>query len=94
MNVGENATVGNGGATHELGELIVVADSQLDVTGNNTAPLVVAGSVACEFENLSGEVLKDGGEVHGGTGTNALGITAATELTSDSSDRELESGAS
>ena len=93
MDVGENATVGNGGATHELGELIIVADSELDVTGHNTASLVVAGSVACELEDLSGEVLKHGSKVHGGTGADSLGVASSTELAGNSSDGELESSA-
>ena len=91
VDVGEHTTAGNGGATHELGELIVVADSQLDVAGDNTGALVVTGGIACELEDLSGEVLKDGGEVHGGTGSNALGEATSTELAGDSSDGELKS---
>ena len=70
VDVGENTTAGNGGATHELGELIVVADGQLDVAGDNTGSLVVTGGVACELEDLSGEVLKDGGEIDWDTGSN------------------------
>ena len=31
--------------------------------GNNTVLLVVTSSIASEFENLSGKVFEDGGEV-------------------------------
>ena len=78
---------------HEFGELIVVTDSQLDVSWDNAGTLVVTGGVACELEDLSGEVLKDGGEVHGGTCSDALGEAASTELTGNSADGELKSSA-
>jgi len=91
VNVGEDTTGGNGGGGEELGELFVVADSELNVAGHNSGLLVVLGGVACELEDLSGEVLKDGGEVHGGTGTDALSEASLLEVTGDSSDGELES---
>jgi hypothetical protein len=43
--------------------LLVVADGKLQVTGHDTLLLVVAGSVAGKLEDLSGEVLENGGEV-------------------------------
>lgn len=72
MDVGENTTLSDGDTGKELAQFLVIADSQLDVAGHNTGLLVVASGVAREFENLSSQVLEDGGEVHGGTSTNAL----------------------
>ena len=43
--------------------LLIVADGELEMTGHNTVLLVVASSVACEFEDLSSEVFKNGGEI-------------------------------
>lgn len=40
------------------------ADSELQVTGNDTRLLVVTGRVTGELENLGREVFEDGGEVH------------------------------
>ena len=94
MDVGQNTTAGNGGAAQQLGELLVVADSELDVAGHNSALLVVAGGVAGEFEDLSSEVLENGGEVHGGTSTNALSVSAMLQEASDSAHWELKSGLS
>jgi hypothetical protein len=34
------------------------------MTGNNTMLFVVSGGIACEFEDLSGKVFEDGGEVN------------------------------
>ena len=49
--------------TEKLVEFLVVADSELQVTGNDTGLLVVTGGVASELEDLSCEVLEDSGEV-------------------------------
>merc|ERR1719420_2063389 len=65
VDVGHHTARGDGHAGEQLGELLVVADGELDVAGHNAALLVVAGGVAGELEDLSGEVLKDGREAHG-----------------------------
>ena len=92
VDVGEDTTGGNGDTSKKLVELLVVLDGKSNVTGDDTALLVVAGGVAGELENLGTEVLEDGGEVDGGTGTHASGVLALTEVTSDTTDGELKSG--
>jgi len=56
----------------KLVQLLVVPDGQLQVSGNDTRLLVVTGGVTSQLENLGREVLQDGGEVDGGTGTDTL----------------------
>ena len=90
VDVGENTTGSDGGVVEKLSELVVVSDSELDVSGNNSGLLVVLSGVASELKNLSGEVLKDGSKVHGGTGTNSLGVSAVLHVSGDSADGELE----
>ena len=90
MDVGQDTAGGDGDRAEELGELFVVADRQLDVAGHDAGLLVVPGRVAREFEDLSGEVLEDGCEVHGGTGTDAGGVLANLEVARDAADGELE----
>ena len=75
----------------ELGELLVVADRELDVAGHDAGLLVVAGRVAGELKDLGGEVLEDRGEVHRGTGTDAGGVLADLEVARDTADGELKS---
>ena len=62
MDVGENTSLGDGGAVKKLVQLLVVADGQLDVAGDNAGLLVVTSGVSGQLENLSGQVLDDGGE--------------------------------
>ena len=66
LDVGQHTALSDGHARQQLVKLLVVADGQLKVTGNNPRLLIVTGSVAGELENLGGQVLHDGGEVHGG----------------------------
>ena len=91
MDVGEDTTGSDGGAAEESVELFVVADGELNVTGNDSALLVVLGGIAGELEDLSCEVLKNGGEVDWGTSTNALSISALLHEAGNSADGELKS---
>ena len=47
--------------------------------GNDPSFLVVAGSVASQLQDLSGEILHHGGEVHRGAGTDPLGVVTLAE---------------
>jgi hypothetical protein len=57
---------------------------------NDTGLLVVTGCVSGQFEDFGSEVLKNGSEVDGSTGTNTLGIVALAEKTVNTTDRECE----
>ena len=92
VDVGENTTLGNGYGTEKLVELLVVADSKLNVTGDDAALLVVTGSVTGKLEDLGGEVLKDGSKVHRGTGTDTGGVLASLQVATDTSNGELKTG--
>jgi hypothetical protein len=92
VNVGEDTTLGDGDVSEKLVQLLVVPDGELEMTGNDTGLLVVAGSVTGQLENLSSEVLKDSSEVDGGTGTDTLGVVALAEKTVDTTDGESETG--
>lgn len=88
MDVGENTTLGNGDVTQELVQLLIVADGKLEVTGDDTGLLVVTGGVSSQLENLSSEVLENGSEVNGSTGTNTLSVVALAEQTVDTTNGE------
>lgn len=90
VNVGEDTTLGDCDVTEQLVQLLIVSDGELEMTGDDTGLLVVAGSVASQLENLSSEVLKDGSEVDWGTSTDTLSIVALAEETVDTTDWESE----
>ena len=92
MDVWDDSTGGDGGSLEELVELFVVLDGKEDVSWDDSSSLVVLGGVSGELEDLSGEVLKDGGEVDWGSSTDSLGVSSLLEESGDSSDWELESG--
>ena len=91
VDVRENTAGSDGGLAKKSVELLIVADGELNVTGNDSALLVVLGGVTGKLEDLSCEVLKDGGGVDGGTGSNALSVAALLHETGDSSNGELKS---
>ena len=90
MDVGEDTALGDGDVTQKLVQLLVVADGELKVTGDDARLLVVTSGVASQFENLSGEVLKDSGEIDGSAGTDTLGVVALAEETVDTTNGERE----
>jgi hypothetical protein len=92
LDVGQHTTLGDGHAGQEFVQLFVVADGQLQVARDDAGLLVVACGVAGQLEHLSGQVLHDGGQVDGRSGTHALGVRSFAEHPVDTSDGELKSG--
>ena len=92
VNVGEDTTLGDGDVTEKLVQLLVVADGELKVTGNDTGLLVVASGVASKLEDLSRQVLENGSEVDRSAGTDTLGVVALAEETVDTTNGERETG--
>ena len=92
MDVGKNTSLGDGGAVKKLVQLLVVADGQLDVAGDDAGLLVVTSGVSGQLENLSGQVLDDGGEVDGGASSDAASVATLLQEAVDASDGELQTG--
>lgn len=90
VDIGKNTALCDGDVTQELVQFLVVPDGKLKMAGNDTCLLVVAGSVASQFKNFGGEVLKDSGEIDGGTSADTLGVVALAKKTMDTTDRESE----
>ena len=61
------------------------------MSGVDPLLLVVPGGVASQLEDLSGQVLHDGGQIHWCASANALGVVAVPEVAVDATHRELES---
>jgi hypothetical protein len=93
LDVGQDAALGDGDARKQLVELLVVADGQLEVTRDDARLLVVAGGVAGQLEHLGSQILHDGGQVDGRSGTDALGVVALAQQTVNATDGELKTGA-
>ena len=92
LDVGQHTSLGDGDAGQELVQLLVVADGQLEMTGDDPGLLVVAGGVACQLKDLSVQVLHDGGQVDWSAGTYALGVVALPQETVDAAHGELQTG--
>ena len=92
LDVGQHASLSDGDSSEQLVELLVVADRQLQVSGDDPGLLVVPGSVSSQLQDLSGQVLQHGRQVHGGSGTDTLGVVALPQQPVDTTHRELEPG--
>ena len=90
VNVGEDTTLGDGDVSEKLVQLLIVPDGELQVAGDDTRLLVVAGGVASQLQDFGSEVLKNGGQVDGRTGTDTLSVVALAEKTVDTANRERE----
>ena len=92
LDVGEYTSLGNGDTGEKLVQFLVIADGELEMSGDDPGLLVVTGSITCKFQHFSSQVLHDGSQVHGGTSTDALSIVSLAEESVDSSYWELKSG--
>lgn len=92
MNVGEDTALGDGDVSEKLVQLLIVADGELKVAGDDTGLLVVARSVASQLEDFGSEVLKNSGQVDGSTSTDTLSVVALAEETVDTADGERQTG--
>jgi hypothetical protein len=90
LDVGEDTTLSDGDAAEELAELFIVSDGELKMSGNDSRLLVVSGSVASELDDLSGQILEDGGHVDGSTSTDSVSPVASSKHSVNSADGELE----
>ena len=92
VNVGKDTSRSDGNSTKQLVQFLIVLHCKSDVSRHNTSLLVVTGGVSGKLQDLSAEVLEDGGEVDGGAGAHAGGVLSLAEVTSDTADGELKSG--
>jgi hypothetical protein len=90
VNVWKNTTLSNGHTTEKLVQLLIVADSQLDVTRDDSSLLVVSSGVTGQLKDLSGQVLKDSSQVDWSTSSNTGGVLALLQEAANSADRELK----
>ena len=92
VDVWENTSGSDGGVLKKSVELLIVSDGQLDVSWDDSGLLGVLSGVTSELENLSSEVLKDGGKVDWGTSTNSGSRSVLLQESSNSTNGELETG--
>jgi hypothetical protein len=92
VDVGQNTTLGDGDVSEKLVQLLVVADGELQVTGDDTGLLVVTSGITSQLEDFGSQVLEDSSEVDGSTGTDTLSVVALAKKTVDTTDGECETG--
>lgn len=63
MNVGKDTALSDCDVTQKLVQLLIVADGELEMTGDDTRLLVVTSSISGQLEDFSSEVLENSSEV-------------------------------
>ncbi|KAJ1105758.1 hypothetical protein NDU88_003163 [Pleurodeles waltl] len=91
LDVWQNASLGDGNSAQQLVELLVVADGELEVPGDDAGLLVVPGRVPSQLEDLGRQVLQDCSQIDGGTGADPLGVASLSEQPAHTAHRELQS---
>lgn len=64
VDVGQNTALGDGDVTQQFVQLLVVANGELEMAGDNTGLLVITGGIAGQLKNFGCEILQNGCEVN------------------------------
>jgi hypothetical protein len=91
VDVRKNTSSRNRDTTEEFVQFLVVLDSQSDVSGNDTALLVVTGSITSELQDLGAKVFQDSRKVNRCSSSHAGSVFSQTKVASDTTDGELKS---
>ena len=90
VDVWQDTSRSDGDSSQQAVQLFVVLDSQGNVARHNTRLLVVTGGVSSQLQNLGAQVLQDSGEVNWGSSSHTGGVLSLTQVTSDTTNWELQ----
>ncbi|XP_054135704.1 uncharacterized protein LOC128939015 [Melozone crissalis] len=92
LDVGQHAALRDRHLAQQLVELLVVADGELQVAGDDARLLVVAGRVARQLQDLGRQVLQHGRQVHRRARAHALRVVALAQQPVHAAHGELQPG--
>jgi hypothetical protein len=92
MDVGKDTSRSDGDTSQKSVEFLIVLYGKSDVTGHDTALLVVSGGVSGKLQDFGAEVFENCGEVDRCSGSHSGGIFSLTQVTTDTTDGELQTG--
>jgi hypothetical protein len=90
VDIGQDTSRCDGDSSQKAVQFLIVLDGKGDVTGHDTAFLVVTCSISGKFQNLGTKVLQDSSKVDGGTSTHTGGVLSLTQVATDTTDGELQ----
>jgi hypothetical protein len=67
VNVGQDTTLCDCDVSEKLVQFLIVADGELEMTGDDTGLFIVTGGVTSQLENFGREVFEDSSEVNRST---------------------------
>ena len=90
LDVGKNTSLCDGDPGEQFVQLLIITDSQLKVTGNDSCLFVVTRSVACQLEDFSAQIFEHSSQIHRSTSANTFRVIAFAEKTMDTTNWELK----
>ena len=92
VDVGDDSSSGDGSLDEGV-KLLISADGKLQMPGCDALDLKILARVSGKLEDLSSQILKDGGGVNGSRGSDTLlGLDGSLQEPVDTSDGELGGG--
>src|SRR5450432_771977 len=79
LDVRQDTALSDGDSGQQLVQLLVVADSQLEMARIDPCLLVVSGSVASQFQDFGSQILEHGSQINGGTGTDTFRVISLSK---------------
>lgn len=67
VDVGKNTALGDGDVSEKLVQLLIIANGELQMAGDDTGLLIVTGGIASEFKDFGSEVFQHSSKVDGST---------------------------
>ena len=90
VNVWQNTTLCDCDVAQKLVQLLIVADGELEMSGDDTGLLVVTSGVTSQLEDFGGQILKDSCKVDWSSSTNTLSVVALSKQSVNTTDWERE----
>ena len=90
LDVGQDTSLSDGHTRQQFVQFLVITDSQLQMTWDDSCFLVVTSSVTGQFQNFSGQILENSSQIHGGTSAHTFGVVALSQQTVNTTDWELK----
>ena len=91
LDVGKNSALSDCNSRQQFVQFLVVTDSQLKMTRDDSRFLVVSGSISSQFQDFSRQVLQDSGQIDWCSASNSWRESSLSQESVNSTDWELKS---
>ena len=91
VNIWKDSWLNDSRVYHQLVELLIITDSELDVAWSNSLLFVLLTAVSSELKDFTGNILEDSGHKDSSSHTNLVWVASLFDIASGSSNWECDS---